>query len=75
MSLKYEGEIGDRDGSWCYAFKFIRLRKEWIREDKKDKRTCGTTVSPVVQLVCILMYPILFNPCLILVAYVPYYTG
>jgi len=42
LSLKYEGTITSRDSSYCFAFNFLRVRKEWLPE---DKGACGTTTE------------------------------
>ena len=76
LSLKYEGTIDGRDDSYCYAFDYMRVRKEWLPEDKKgdDVQTCSTTVSPAAshQLVFFLCSRFYF-PILILLAYVLHY--
>jgi len=42
MRLKYEGWIELRDDSYCFAFKYLRVRRELLPEDKK---ACGTTTE------------------------------
>ena len=47
ISLKYEATIENnpaRKDDYCYAWKFLRIRKEWLKEN--DGQQCGTTVSP-----------------------------
>jgi len=42
MRLKYEGWIESRDNSYCFAFKYLRVRRELLPEDKE---ACGTTTE------------------------------
>ena len=46
MSLKYEATIQDnpvREFDYCYAWSFLRVRKEWLPENPGQ---CAATVSP-----------------------------
>jgi len=59
MSIKYAGEITLRENSYCFAFNFLRVRKEWIPE---EEGSCAATVSPASPLVfsCSRFFPFCF---------------
>lgn len=33
MNLKYQGRLPRRSGSYCFAYRFLRVRRTWVREE------------------------------------------